>query len=259
MATRQVFQGFKAAGFCLMVLCVQPARTQALDPSLLGRLPALNPMIEKARKNLALKQFPQVVQDLEPCLRQVPNHYEAHFLLAQVSYEGRDFQGALAHLLIAEQNLVDLSKLFQAQMEAIRVQDDLDLMEAEANYDQLGARGVDPSACSGVLYRIRKRAIEEVEARKGHLHDWEKPFEVPAPLYFLHGNTLYRLGRRDEARAQYRLAVATDPSHANAWNNLLALHLEARDPSQARADLERAEAARVVIRPELKQAVLSAK
>ena len=54
----------------------------------------------------------------------------------------------------------------------------------------------------------------------------------------------------------YRQAVEPDPGHANAWNNLIALHLGARDLPQARADLQRAEAARVAIRPGLKKAVV---
>lgn len=250
------FRGFLIAGFWLLSLAVLPATAQGLDPSLLGRLPALNPRLEQARKDLAERRFLQVVQDLEPCLRVLPDHFEAHFLLAQVAYEGRDFEGALHHMRVAEQNLQDLAKLFQDRQEAVRIQDELDLMEATGSYDQLAARGVDPGGCSGVLYRVRKRAIEDLEAKKGHLHDLDLPFVMPAAYHFLHGNCCYRLGHRDAARAQYRETVRLDPAHAAAWNNLISLQWETRDYAAARADLARAEAAQVIIHPNLKRALL---
>jgi len=254
----RAFQAFLISGICLLSLGAAETSAQALDPAILGRLPALNAILEQARKDLAEHRFLQVAQRLEPCLKQMPNHFEAHFLLAQVAYESRDFEGALGHMQISEQNLRDLAKVFEAQREALRAQEESDLMEAEANFDQLGARNVDPGACSGILYRIRQKAIDDLEARKGHLHDQVRPFAIPSAYHFLHGNALYRLGRRDEALVQYRQAIQEDPAHAHAWNNLVGLQLESRAFAQARLDLERAETTHVAIRPELKKAVLEA-
>ena len=81
---------------------------------------------------------------------------------------------------------------------------------------------------------------------------------MPAAYRLLHGNCLYRLGRPAEALAQYRLAVQADPRQPDAWNNLLALLLETGDRAGAQAELAKAEAAHVAVRPALKQAVLAA-
>jgi len=247
------------AGLCVQLLGAPQAATPFVDPSIYGRQAALRSVMEQAQKDLEARRFAQAAHGAEVCLQKLPDYFEAHYLLAQVAYEYRDFEGALAHLRVAEKNLQDLARLYQSQRDAIRAQDDADLMEAEANFDQLSARGVDPSACSGILYRIRQRNIDDLQARKGSIHDRELPFSIPAQYFFLHGNCLFRLGRPAEAAAHYHLAVETDPAFGPAWNNLLSLECQAGDFAQARADLARAEAAHVAVRPELKQAVLAAR
>jgi tetratricopeptide (TPR) repeat protein len=246
-------------GLCAQLLGAPQAATQFVDPTIYGRQAALKPVMEQAQKDLEARRFAQAAQGAEACLQKIPDYFEAHFLLAQIAYEYRDFEGALAHLEVAERNLRDLARLYQSQLDAIRAQDDADLISAEANFDQLLARGVDPSACSGGLYRIRQKKIDDLQAKKGAIHDQELPFSIPAPYFLLHGNCLFRLGRRDEAVAYYRMAVQADPALGFAWNNLIRLECLAKDFAQARADLAKAEAAQVVIRPELKKAVLEGK
>ena len=80
---------------------------------------------------------------------------------------------------------------------------------------------------------------------------------MPAAYHLLHGNCLYRLGQPTGTVAQYRLAIQADPRQPDAWNNLVAVLLETGDRPGARAEVGRAEAALVVLRPALKQAVLA--
>lgn len=85
----------------------------------------------------------------------------------------------------------------------------------------------------------------------------QDPYAVPADYLFLRGNVLLRMNRANDARQAYRRAVKADPCHANAWNNLVALGLGSKDSAGAKADLAEAEAQGVIIRPELKKAVLA--
>ncbi|NWJ42573.1 MAG: tetratricopeptide repeat protein [Geothrix sp.] len=241
-------------GFCLVV---QAGALPAGDIALFQRYIAQNACIDQAGRAVQERRFGEASRLLETCLQKVPDHFEAHYLLARMAYEGRDYTGTLAHLDISLRALADLDRCYREELADLKAQDEAEELIMRSGLDNLAARGVDPTGCSGFLYRVKRSAIEFLESKKGHLYQSENPFALPADYLFLRGNALYRLGRREEARAQFRQAVATDPTHANAWNNLLALHLEAKDPVQARADLQRAEAARIAVRPELRQAILA--
>ncbi len=79
---------------------------------------------------------------------------------------------------------------------------------------------------------------------------------VPADYNYFVGNCLFKLKRYDEAAASYKKAIATDPAHANSYNNLINLLYMARRFDEARAFLGRAEANTVKVHPGLKKAVL---
>ena len=131
---------------------------------------------------------------------------------------------------MAERSLAVLSRRYRDLMDYLRARIEVEEQTARSSLDAVSSRVTDPTSCVAPFLAALEREIEAVQARKGPLHDHENPYGVPASHRFLRGNALYRLGRRDEARAQFRQAVAADPAHANAWNNLLALHLEAKDP-----------------------------
>ncbi len=166
-------------------------QAQSIQSSQFRQYQALNSTIERALKAVMSGRFDEAKAILKPSLEKVPDHFEAHYLMALMAYEARDFAGNLAGLEIAEWTLGNLD-----------------------------------------------RAYREHEAQS-----------------FLRGNALLRLGRREEARNAYRKAVEMDAGHANAWNNLVALSLGAKDMAGAKADIAKAEAAGARIRPELKRAV----
>lgn len=243
----------------LGLLLVAGLRAQeARDTSIFLRYLALNGTVEQAGRAVAARRFGEAQRLLEPCLAKVPEHFEAHFLLARMAYEAKDFTGALGHLEVARRSLAELDRLYRDEMAAMKAQVEAEEQAMRASLDNLYSRGADPSGCTAPLFRSKQNALDYYEARKGHLHDRENPFGLPAEYAFLQGNCLYRLGRRSEALDQYRQAVQTDPAHGSAWNNLISLQWEAGAYAQARADLDRAEAARITIRPDLKQAVLAA-
>lgn len=234
--------------------------TQAQDAgaALFQRYRSLDATVDHASRAVGAGRFEEAHRLLQPCLQKQPDHFEAHFLLARMAYETRDFEGVLAHLDVAERSLAILNRRYRDLTDYLKSRIEVEEQIARSNLDAVSSRVTDATSCVAPFLAALEREIEAVQARKGPLHDYENPYGVPASHWFLRGNALYRLGRRDEARAQFRQAVATEPGHANAWNNLLALHLEAKDLAQARADLQRAEAARVAIRPGLRQAILAA-
>ncbi|MDP1831433.1 MAG: tetratricopeptide repeat protein [Geothrix sp.] len=234
------------------------AAAQGSDISIFQRYMALSTRMDQAGREVAARRFEAAKRLLDPCLALVPDHFEGHFLLARIAYEGRDYAGALAHLEISERSLAELDRRYREEIADLKAQGEAEEQAMRSSLDNLYARGVDPNGCSAVLFTTKQNALEFLESKKGNLYQRENPFGVPADYRFLRGNCLYRLGRRAEAMAQYRLTLQTDPTHPNAWNNLISLQWETGDHAQARVDLGRAEAAHIAIRPELKQAVLAA-
>lgn len=230
---------------------------QVGDTALFQRYQAQNGTIARASQAVQARRFAEATRLLEACLVQVPDHFEAHYLLALMAYEGKDYPGVLGHLDVADQSLADLRRRYEAEMADLKAQAEAEEGTFRSSLDGLAARGVDPTGCSGFLYTIKKEAISYLETQKGQLHQHEGPFTTPADYHFLRGNALLRLGRRDAAAQAYRRAVAAEPGHRNAWNNLVALHLGYGDSAQARRVLAQAEAAGVALRPDLRAAVLA--
>ena len=94
----------------------------------------------------------------------------------------------------------------------------------------------------------KERAIQADLARKEGA--------APAEYDYFTGNCFFKLKRYDEAAASFKDAIATDPSHANSYNNLVNLLYAARRFAEAKDFLDRADAAGVKIHPGLKKAVL---
>ena len=228
------------------------------DLSIFRRYQALDARIVEARQALDDRRFKDAQQLLEPCLQKIPDHFEAHFLLAQMAYEHRDYAGALAHVETSERALAALDRQYHDQIADLKAQDAAEEQAMQASLDELTARGVDPTGCSGQLFTLKRSALQYLDAKKGQLYHQDTPFAVPAAYHLLHGNCLYRLGQPSGAIAEYRRSIQADPRQPDAWNNLLALLLETGDRAGAQAELARAESVRVAVRPALKQAVLAA-
>lgn len=228
------------------------------DLSIFRRYQALDARIVEARQALDGRRFKDAQQLLEPCLQKIPDHFEAHFLLAQMAYEHRDYAGALAHVEISERSLAALDRQYHDQIADLKAQDAAEEQAMQASLDELTARGGDPTGCSAELFTLKRSALQYLDAKKGQLYHQDTPFAVPAAYHLLHGNCLYRLGRPAGAIAEYRRSIQADPRQPDAWNNLLALLLETGNRAGAQAELARAESVRVAVRPALRQAVLAA-
>lgn len=247
---------FRARPSLVLLLAGTLGPAQTPDTVLFRRYQALAPVLEQAGQAVVAGRFGEAGRLLATCLEQIPDHFGAHFLMARMAYAGGDFSGALAHLERAEWSLAELDRRFQDRAALLKAHIAAAEREAQANLDATLARVSDPTGCSAPVLAALDRQVQEQQARKSPLQAQDSPYTIPAEYHFLHGNALWRLGQRSAAQGQYRLAIRTDPTHGNAWNNLIALHLEAGDAAQARAELARAEGAGVALSAALREAVL---
>ena len=231
-------------------------QAQGAGETLFHRYRVLEPSVKKAGRAVEAHQFDEAKRLLEPVLKDVPDHAEAHFLLATMAYASRDFAGALAHIETSERSLKDLSQRYAQVLAKMKNDDEEDARVTQDSLDHLVDAGYDSI---GDILDDKRQHLKDIESKSGGVLNRDVSFAVPSVYSFLHGNCLYRLGRPSEAAIQYTLAVQSDPANAKAWNNLVNLYWEGKDFSQARAVLAKAEAAGVVIQPRLKQSVLEAK
>jgi len=231
----------------LGVAQVMPAQTITDTPS--RKYSVWNPTIEKAFKAVQDRRFQDAKALLKPCLEAIPNHFEAHYFLALMDFGGKDYPSALKHLDVSEQTLMELAKEFSAQEADMKARAQAAEQEALDNLSTASSRGQTRSLAG--LNQDLKIAQDKAKPSK----NLQQPYAVPADYLFFRGNVLLRLDRREEARTAYRRAVSADSTHANAWNNLIALGLGAKDSAGTKADLAAADVSGVVIRPDLKKAV----
>ncbi|HXC16171.1 MAG TPA: tetratricopeptide repeat protein [Holophagaceae bacterium] len=240
----------------LAMLPFQQVQAQGAGEPIFHHYRVLEPSVRKAGKEVEAHRFDDANRLLEPVLKEVPDHAEAHFLLALMAYEGRDFAGALNHIETSERSLEDLNQRYARVLAKMKDDDDEDARVTQDSLNHLVDAGYD--SINDILDDKRQH-LKDLEAKNGGLLNRDAAFAVPSAYSFLYGNCLYRLGRASEAAAQYQLAVHSDPTNAKAWNNLVNLYWEAKDFDQARAALAKAEAAGAAIQPKLKQRVLEAK
>jgi tetratricopeptide (TPR) repeat protein len=225
------------------------------DSSLFRRYAGHQGSIRTARNLMNQRRFTESRQQLQPCLKAIPDHAEAHYLLAQMAYEERQFADALSHVQQAEYSHIKLDQMRRAELDAAEARDAAIDAALQTSISSLEAAGVDPKGCSGNMYTSRQHALNDQRQKLGRFEDETDMQGVPAELYLLKGNCLYRLKRLDEAKACYQQAIQRDRSAPTAWNNLIGLYLRAGDISSAKEWASLAAKSRIELRPELKKAV----
>ena len=180
---------------------------QAHSSSRFRQYKALNPTIERALSAVRSGRFEEAKAILKPCLETVPDHFEAHYLLALMAYEGRDFAGVLAHLDIAEGALGALDRDYRGLRAEMKARSESEQQEANDNLSTALSRTADPSGFAATKIAGLQADAKIAENNNKPLPGLENPYGVPADYCYLRGNALLRLGRREEARGAYRKAV----------------------------------------------------
>jgi tetratricopeptide (TPR) repeat protein len=233
------------------------------DLALMSAYTALTPYIERARTALR-KDLPDKARtEILFCLERLPEHQEAHFLMAQVLYKKGDYGGALEHVRAAEEGYLRMAKAVAAleqqklknksqAMDALNEELE-DIAAADAAVKNRGS--CTPDRFSQALQESKEEMIKEQEAR-ATVDPTRDIGPVPAPYLYLHGNVLFMLKRTAEAEAEYRQAIRKDPDFGETYNNLINILYAGGRVDEARAVLAQAEAHKAKVHPELKKAVL---
>jgi len=249
--------GLLAAGGVPAVAAESTPAGEETAVSLLLKYKAQEKTLAKAEKLLKKRQETGAEASLRRCLEGVPEHYEAHYLLALLAAERSDFAAALGHMERAESELERLAGLCRAwQIEHAREETaDRELVSGAAQ----GSMITSPCATNSTRIDTGRLDRERGVSKGSGLAPLDpRRFEIPPGWHFAHGNFLYKSRRWSEAAARYRLAVERDPLLVAAWNNLLGALLLAGQGGEARRMLERAVQAGVDLNPELRRAVAAA-
>jgi tetratricopeptide (TPR) repeat protein len=228
------------------------------DYSLIQKYRVLEASVSKAQRDLDQGQIERCLAEIAKCFETVPDHHAAQYIRAQILYKQGDFAAAFEAMGKAQsgyRRLVGLLERSKAE-KLLKQMDDAQAMadlgaELEADRAKTVCR---QSVVNGQILENDKSLSETKRETQGDLS--RKEDAVPADYDYFAGNCLFKLKRFDEAAASYKGAIATDPSHVNATTNLVNLLYLARRFEEARAFIDRAEAAGVRIHPGLKKAVL---
>ncbi len=247
----------RLAALLVSIVVVAPLRGQAKDITLFSRYRALASTMEQVDRLVTTRQFDQAREKMTACLAKIPDHYEAHYYLAVMAYESRDYASALANIEQSKQSLTDLDRLYSSELAAIiaPLEQTAALLENTLIMDD---RGAGSNNCQEGYIASLKVSLAKVQRKRGTLEGSETPFAIPKAYHLLHGNSLFRLGRNSEAEAQYRVALQVDPTYGLAWNNLVNCLWMDRNYTSALDCLRKAEATGVAITPDLRKVVLAA-
>jgi tetratricopeptide (TPR) repeat protein len=233
------------------------------DLWLMSAYTTLAPHIERARTAIRKDLLDKGQTEILFCLERLPEHQEAHFLMAQVLYKKGDYGGALEHVRAAEEGYLRMAKAVTnlEQQKLKNKSEAMDVLSEElddiaAADDAVKNRGsCTPDRFAQALQDSKEEMIKEQEAR-AKADPARDLGPVPAPYRYLHGNVLFMLKRTAEAEAEYRQAILKDPGFGETYNNLINLLYAGGRVDEARAVLAQAEAHKAKVHPELKRAVL---
>lgn len=212
--------------------------------------------IREARNLKNQHRFKEARLSLGPCLQAIPDHAEAHYLLAQMAYEEQRYEEALSHTQQAERTFLKLEQMARIELEAAEARAASLEAELQSSLIGLDAAGVDPRGCSGNLFTSRQHNLNDQRQKLGRIEGPSDIQSVPTELYLLKGNCFYRLKRFNEAEICYQQVTRMDPGAPTAWNNLIGLHLSAGNLPTAKKWFSQATKEGIPVRPELRKAIL---
>jgi glyoxylase-like metal-dependent hydrolase (beta-lactamase superfamily II)/Tfp pilus assembly protein PilF len=191
---------------------------------------------DRGRDAFSKGNHEKALRSFQKCIEKMPRHAYAHYQLANLFYIKKDFEDSLAHM---EQTVKDLD--FMQGLNAYI--DDKQLASIDDFKRGLERLWESTNSC---------RDSREIEMSMAQLDKSEGDVELAAKrrkrmevrqkahYLFFYGNIFYQLDRFPEALKQYQRAVALDPRHAGATNNVIALLYMGRKYPEAMAVLDKA-------------------
>lgn len=202
-----------------------------------------NKGVEYLKKGLLAK----AQKEAESSMVIFPDYSGGHLLLAMIYYQEEAYEAGLAAIEKAKATFGVIKEFY-----ALSYQDYINRLREQREFT---ANRLAEAGLSLILMREAEIRLAEIDEKLRDL----KPtigLDVPAEYHFIHGNILFQLKRFGEAQGFYLAALQADPRHANAYNNLISIHLMRGDAASALKCLQQAESSGVVINERLKKAVL---
>lgn len=206
-------------------------------------------------KDLFLKRkYPSSQKKMEKGLEIMPRHSLCHFYLSQIYYHNGAYLQARNHILKAKTDFEFLA----AQVERHNNQKAQQLKKQKKDLDdyylEVQAGLSSNSACGSRYLGGIAGKSDEIDGKLNRL--LVSGPRLPADYFYVHGNILFKLKQYLEAREQYQRAIAVDPGHANAYNNLANLYRLVKNYPRAMQCLMEAEKNGASVNPRLKELLL---
>ncbi len=243
-----------AAAIAIILACAswaQSGRAEDDEKTLseaLSKFQAVGARFAGGKARLEKGDLPGAAREFEACLKIFPEHAYASYYLANVHYARRDFAQALTAIENAERHLDIMAALgAEARKKKLRnMEEAIGLLEAQ-NEARTSCRES----------RTLEQLVLDVETEEAKaLRQAEKDERLrrkQASFYaYFHGNVLFQLKSFEAAFQGYSRAIRIDPENGDAYNNAAAILVMAGRPREAGELLERAVAAGVEDRINLK-------
>ncbi len=232
-------------------LGAQPTQTVYRENELSGALSkfqSAKARFAKGRELFASGDLAKALRELEACLEVLPEHVYASYYLANIHYVSKDYARSLAAIENAERHL-DFMTAVDAYAREKKI-DEFDeakrLLEAEneVNFSCRESRELEQM--------VLDMNTEEDKTREQA--DRDKLFRQKQASHYayFHGNVLFQLRKFDEAFQHYNRAIQADPQNGDAYNNAASILFLAGHPQEADRYIQKAGAAGVEDRINLK-------
>ncbi len=216
-------------------------------------------LYDKGYHFFSKKKYSKAMKPLTDCVGIFPQYSEAYFLLAQMSYENKEYPAALDYIEKARDNYK-----FMADMRVATQLEYLDTLREQQRklQENLSAwRDRLKSAGTAVDRREIESEIGKIEGELSQIQNrlsdpLPRVGEIPAAYYYVHGNILFKMKRYQDAHQQYLETVKVDPTHGNAYINLANLYYMIKKYERALFYLNKAEENGARVNPKFKEAVL---
>lgn len=202
----------------------------------------------KGRELFASGDLSRAAREFEACIKVLPEHIYASYYLANVHYVRKEYTQSLAAIGSAERHL-DFMTAVDAYAQKNKIQ------EMEEAKKLLKAENEVNSSCreSRRLEQMVLDVETEEEKAMGQA-DRDKLFrQKQASRYaYFHGNVAFQLKKLGEAFQCYNRAIQADPQNGDAYNNAASILFLAGRPQEADLYIQKAVAAGVEDRINLK-------
>ncbi|OGD21396.1 MAG: hypothetical protein A2W03_06560 [Candidatus Aminicenantes bacterium RBG_16_63_16] len=223
------------------------------DRLLFQKFRMTRPDLIKGEGQLKKKQLDKAEETLLKVLQEMPENADASFFLAETYYEKNEFEKGLAAIVEAEKNFPLIQKMmYRRQMGTINTGSE---NRADLENQIMGEQQKTGEPVTTNISTMRRDAAS---SQTDSQEQKSEVFNVPAEYSYVHGNLLFRQKKFEDALAQYEKAVAAEPKHGKALNNIANIYYMARQYDKALEYIEKAEAVGAKVNPDFKKAVQAA-